>query len=290
MEGKQNICIIGLGLIGGSFAKALRKLSHIGLIIGVDLNESHQQEAIELGLVDEINSLEKAIDKSDFVIVATPVDVIEAILPTVLNVVDKQVVFDVGSTKERIIKSVENHEKRSQFVPCHPMAGTEFSGPSAAVNDLYTNKYNVICNPDQCDERALVAVEKLLTELGMKLLYQDAAEHDIHVAYVSHISHISAFALALTVLNKEKSEEQIFQLASGGFRSSVRLAKSNPLTWAPIFEQNRNAVMDVLDEHITVLSKFRSLMIKNDFKKFESLMSEANEIRRILNKENHAES
>ena len=287
MEEKKKICIIGLGLIGGSFGLSLSKLETVGTIYGVDLSKKHCKEAIDLGLVNEICGLETGIRSSDVVIIATPVNIIKNQLPEVLDYVTNQAVFDVGSTKKTIIDSVENHPKRKRFVPCHPMSGTEFSGPTAALVDLYLDKYNVICNPDESDEDALVIVEELLQAIGMHLIYQDAAEHDVHVAYVSHISHISAFALALTVLNKEESEEQIFQLAGGGFRSSVRLAKSNPLTWAPIFEQNRDAVMDVLDEHITVLSKFRSLIIKKDFDQFSELMTEANQIKRILNKDNH---
>ncbi len=284
---KVNICIVGLGLIGGSFGLSFRKLPYIQKIIGVDHSDEHAKEALRLGLIDEIRPLKEAIQEADVVLVATPVNVIVNQLTDILDQVDQQVVFDVGSTKKNIIDSVKDHRNKKRFVPCHPMAGTEFSGPSAAKEHLYQDKYNVICNPDQCDEDALIMVERILTDIGMHLMYQDAAEHDVQVAYVSHISHISAFALALTVLHKEKSEERIFQLASGGFRSSVRLAKSNPRTWAPIFEQNRDAVMDVLDEHITVLSKFRSLLIKKDFEQFSDLMTEANEIKRILNKKNH---
>lgn len=282
-----NVCIVGLGLIGGSFGLSLMKLPYVANIIGVDQSEKHAKEALELSLVHEILNLEEGVRKADLVILATPVDVIVKQLEKVLDIVDKQVVFDVGSTKKDIMDSVCNHNNKKRFVPCHPMSGTEFSGPSAAIENLYTDKFNVICNPDQCDEDALILTERILSDIGMQLIYQDAAEHDVHVAYVSHISHISAFALALTVLNKEQSEQQIFQLASGGFRSSVRLAKSNPKTWAPIFEQNRDAVMDVLDEHITVLSKFRSLLIKKDFDQFSELMTEANQIKRILNKNNH---
>lgn len=277
------IAIVGLGLIGGSFAKAFRGTGLCSKIIGVDNNGEHRKIAIEMNLVDEIRGLDDAIKLADIVLLATPVDSIEKLLPIVMNSIENQVVFDVGSTKASIIISIINHPKRGRYVACHPMAGTEFSGPEASVDGLYDKAYNVICNAEDSDEDALEMVQNLLGKIGMKLLYQQADEHDIHVAYVSHMAHISAFALALTVLHKEQSEEQIFQLASGGFRSSVRLAKSNPSTWAPIFEQNRDALLDVLDEHITVLSKFRSLLIKKDFESFEKLMLEPNQIKRILN-------
>lgn len=282
-DSKKNITIIGLGLIGGSIAKAVRKKGLFDKIIGVDASTEHQQKALELNLVDECMELNHAIPHSSMIVLATPVNVIESLLPNILDKIEDQIVFDVGSTKHEILQNVLHHPRRGRFVACHPMAGTEFSGPEAAVEDLFENGFNVICNAEKSDKDALKSVERLFTSIGMKLIYQNSEEHDTHVAYVSHISHISAFALALTVLHKEKSEERIFQLASGGFRSSVRLAKSNPLTWTPIFEQNRDAVMDVLDEHITVLSKFRSLLIKKDFEQFNELMNEANQIKRILN-------
>ncbi len=283
---RRKIAIVGLGLIGGSLGKSLGNLHYTGKIIGVDANQNHCDKAIELGIVEECMNLEDAVNAVDVIVLATPVNSIVKILPIILDKVEDQVVFDVGSTKKEIIDSVASHPKRGRFVACHPMSGTEFSGPEAAIEGLFKDSYNVICNSDDSDLDALTIVKSLCEDLGMKLLYQDAEAHDTHVAYVSHISHISAFALALTVLNKEQSEQQIFQLASGGFESSVRLAKSNPQTWAPIFAQNRDAVLDVLDEHITVLSQFRTLIIKKDWEVFGEMMGKANEIKRILNNDN----
>ena len=280
---KRKIGIIGLGLIGGSLAKSCREVTYLERIVGVDMSDVHKKQALEMGLVDEVMELEEAVSTCDILVLATPVHIIVDLLPDILDLVEDQVVFDVGSAKKAIVDCIANHPKRGRFVACHPMSGTEFSGPSAAVDKLFDGKFNVICDHEKSDADALQIVKKLCEDMGMNLLFQEAEEHDTHVAYVSHISHISAFALALTVLNKEKSEERIFQLASGGFRSSVRLAKSNPVTWSPIFAQNRDAVLDVLDEHITVLSKFRSLIIKNDWEAFSEMMEKANEIKRILN-------
>jgi len=285
MKRRRNIAIVGLGLIGGSLAKSLGDLFHIGNIIGVDASDAHCKKAIELGLVQECMTLHEAVLAVDVVILATPVNALVSLLPHVLDIVEDQVVFDVGSTKKEIIDAVKNHPKRGRFVACHPMSGTEFSGPEAAVDGLFDGRFTVICNSEESDGDALNVVQSMCTDLGMKLLFQNAEAHDTHVAYVSHISHISAFALALTVLNKEESEEQIFQLASGGFESSVRLAKSNPATWSPIFAQNRDAVLDVLDEHITVLSQFRTMIIKKDWDGFSEMMAKANDIKRILNKD-----
>ncbi len=278
----MNVAIIGLGLIGGSMARSLKAHQLAESIIGVDQSETHRQRALELGLVDAVDTLENVIREVDVMVLATPVDGIGRLLPDVLDRVDRQVIFDVGSTKSEIVKACANHPKRGRFVACHPMAGTEFSGPDAAVLNLFEGKYCVICDAEKSDRDALECVEKIFTGIGMHLLHQDAEVHDMHAAYVSHVSHVSSIALALTVLNKEKSEEEIFRLASGGFRSTVRLAKSNPKTWVPIFRQNRAPLLDVLDEHITVLSSFRTALIKGDFGAIDQMMTKANKIKSIL--------
>jgi prephenate dehydrogenase len=205
------------------------------------------------------------------------------IVPDLLSrISDKQLIFDVGSTKMQLAEAVRLHPKRSRFVAAHPMAGTEFSGPEAAIPDLFEGKFTVLCDIELSAQDALETVKRLFSALNMKILALDSKSHDVHTAYVSHISHISSFALALTVLAKEKDENRIFELAGSGFSSTVRLAKSSPDTWIPIFRQNRDNVLDVLDEHINQLSQFRSLLIKNDFDTFHTLIEEANAIKRII--------
>jgi prephenate dehydrogenase len=266
----MRIAVIGLGLIGGSMVKSLREVAFTKHVIGVDQSETHQQKALELGFVDECMSLQDAVQNSDLIIVATPVNTIANIVQQVLDLVTNQTVIDVGSTKSDILKQVINHPNRQNYVACHPMAGTEYSGPEAAVSGLFNDKYVVICNQHDSDPARV------------ELLYQEAEAHDMHVAYVSHISHISSFALAITVLNKEVDEDKIFELASTGFSSTVRLAKSSPKTWVPIFEQNRDNVLEVLDEHISVLSNFRSHLIKKNYDKFHDMICEANNIKKII--------
>jgi len=209
--------VIGIGLMGGSLALSLKKKGMVSKVIGVDHNVEHQKQALQLGIVDEIMSLEDAIAASDIIVLATPVNVAENLLPTILNLVDKQVVFDLGSTKESIVRIANAHLNKGRFVPTHPMWGTEFSGPTAAQEDAFVEKATVICNKEQVDKDALALVEKIYQALGMHILYMDAIKHDIHVAYVSHISHITSFALANTVLEKEKESNAIFELASSGF-------------------------------------------------------------------------
>ena len=278
----MNITVIGIGLIGGSLALSLKQNSYASWVSGVDQNPAHGERAIELGIVDEIVSFDEGIAKADVVIIAAPVNAIVKILPEVLDRVDRQIVIDVGSTKERIVNSVLHHAKRGRFVATHPMAGTEYSGPEAAITDLFTGKCTVLVDQDNSDQDALYEVERLYQSLSMNIVYHQSHEHDIHTAYVSHISHISSFALALTVLEKEKNEKRIFELAGGGFSSTVRLAKSNPDTWVPIFEQNRDYVLDVLDEHINTISRFRTLLIKKDFESFYKLIQQAKQISRIV--------
>ncbi len=279
----MKITIVGPGLIGGSIAIGLRKNGFATRIFGVDNNPGHAARAVELGLVDETLPLEQAIGQSDVVIVATPVDSLTRLLPRVLDLIrDDQVVLDVGSTKLPVLASVENHPNRRRFVATHPMAGTEYSGPQAAVPDLFTGKCCVFSDTEKSAPDAVDTCRRLYAALGMHMVTLGGVDHDLHVAYVSHISHIASFALALTVLEKEKDENRIFELASGGFQSTVRLAKSSSDTWIPIFRQNRDNVLDVLDEFINTVSRFRTLLIKKDFKTFEGLIHQANDIRRII--------
>lgn len=278
----MTITIIGIGLIGGSLAITLKENGFADHIIGVDAIREHERKALRRCLIDEALPLMDAIKKSDLIILSTPVDVMRKLLPEILDQVDHQVVIDVGSTKELLLAEIKNHSQRSRFVATHPMAGTEFSGPEAAIPNLYDHKVTVICDREDSATDAVELVEKMYASIPMRLVYLDAKEHDLHTAYVSHISHISSFALALTVLEKERDEQRIFQLASSGFGSTVRLAKSSPAMWTPIFRQNRDNVLDVLDEHINTLSQFRTLLIKKDFEQFYQRIEEANRIIKIL--------
>ena len=274
--------IIGIGLIGGSFALALKDRGLAHHIIGVDNNSSHIKRALERGLVDECKSLEEAVALSDLVVLAIPVDASEGLLPRILDRVTHQVVMDMGSTKSRITGLVKEHPMRKHFVATHPMWGTEYSGPDAAVHEAFIDKAVVICDPYDCDEKALEVVTGLYKAIGMHVVFMDAASHDLHAAYISHVSHITSFALANTVLEKEREEDAIFELASGGFESTVRLAKSNSAMWVPIFMQNRENVLDVLNEHISQLRKFKACLEKENYEYLKELIENANKIKRIL--------
>lgn len=276
------ITIIGLGLIGGSLAITLKENGFASRIIGVDVSQDNLDKAVRRRLIDVDMPLEEAVAAADMIVIATPVDVMLGLLPRLLDQVDRQVVIDVGSTKMRLLETVKGHPRRGRYVATHPMAGTEHSGPEAAIPNLFDHKCTVLIDVEDSDPDALEQVRRLYESIPMRLVELNSRLHDVHTAYVSHISHISSFALALTVLAKEKDESQIFELASGGFDSTVRLAKSSPDMWIPIFRQNRDNVLDVLDEHINQLARFRSLLIKQDFDTFYQLIQEANQIRRIL--------
>ena len=278
----MNVAIIGVGLIGGSMALALKELGIASKIVGIDSNAEHRKKALELGLVDETKDLSDAIEGSELVIVAIPVHAAEKLLPVIMDQVTSQVVMDVSSTKETIIKSISQHPKRKRFVATHPMWGTEYSGPEAAVRDAFKGKVTVISGKEDTDVDAVELVEDIYTKLGMKLIYMDPESHDVHAAYVSHISHITSFALANTVLEKEKEEDTIFAMASAGFESTVRLAKSNPDMWVQIFLQNRENILDVLNEHISQLRKFKSCLEKENASYLAELIVNANKIRKIL--------
>jgi prephenate dehydrogenase len=251
-------------------------------IVGVDNNVEHCSQALELGLVDEILPLEQAIKKSDIIILAVPVGALASLLPEVLNQVDKQVVIDMGSTKSMLAALVHDHPKRGRFVAAHPMWGTEYSGPAAAVENAFEHKAVILCDTNQSDADAIEIAHELFMGLSMRIIEMDATAHDLHAAYVSHISHITSFALANTVLEKEREDDAIFEMASAGFESTVRLAKSNPDMWTPILMQNRENVLDVLNEHISQLRKFKSCLEKENWDYLHELMTNANQIRRII--------
>jgi prephenate dehydrogenase len=278
----MTVAVIGIGLIGGSFALALKDKGLARRVIGVESNEEHKRKALSLRLVDEIKDLDDAVKEADLVFLAIPVDAALSLLPLILDKVDRQVVMDAGSTKEGIVEAIGSHPKRNRFVATHPMWGTEYSGPEAAVRGAFQGNAAVICNREENAADALEFVEEIYRQLGMHLVYMNAHDHDVHVAYVSHISHITSFALANTVLEKEREEDAIFELASGGFASTVRLAKSNPITWASIFMQNRENVLDVLNEHISQLRKFKACLEKENYDYLEELMINANKIKRII--------
>lgn len=277
--------IIGTGLIGGSMAIALKAHGLADTIIGVDASEAHAARALELQLVDRILPLKEAVQAAKLVVMAVPVDAMNELLPQVLQAANQQqVVMDVGSTKEPICALAAVCDNAGRFVATHPMWGTEFSGPDAAVKGAFSGKATVICNKEASDADAVALVEQIYQQLQMHILYMTAAAHDVHVAYISHISHITSFALANTVLEKEKEEDAIFELASGGFESTVRLAKSNPAMWVPILMQNRENVLDVLNEHISQLRKFKACLEKENYDYLRELMEQANTIRKVLNR------
>ncbi|OPC66434.1 prephenate dehydrogenase [Elizabethkingia miricola] len=279
----MNISIIGTGLIGGSMALKLKQKGLASKIIGIDKNEEHLKEAKSLGIIDDYLPFDEGVKNADLIIVAIPVDAARIILPNILDLLnDKQTIMDVGSTKDGIVKAIKNHPNRSRYVATHPMWGTENSGPAAAMADAFTGRAAVICNQEESAEDAVELVQRVYDALEMNLLYMNSEDHDIHTAYISHISHITSYALANTVLEKEKEEDTIFQLASSGFSSTVRLAKSHPEMWVPIFRQNKENVLDVLNEHISQLRKFKSALEKENYEYLEELILKANKIRGIL--------
>lgn len=281
----MTIAVIGIGLIGGSLVVDLRKRGFAERIIGVESNVHHQNIALLCGLVDEIDTLENAIDRSDLIILAAPVNTNCTMLPGILDKIagTSKVVTDMGSTKASIAQASKNHPARGRYVAVHPMAGTEYSGPLAAIGKLFDYKNAIICDQELSDPDALAGIEKMLDILNMRKVYMNSSDHDVHVAYISHISHITSFSLALCVLDKEHEEKNILTIAGGGFESTVRLAKSNGDTWAPIFLENSKSILEVMDTFIEKMNSFRKMITEKDMDGLISLMEEANKIRKILN-------
>ena len=278
----ENFYVIGLGLIGGSLALDIKSKRPNAVIYGIDSNENHIEKALELGVIDQKGSLEN-LSNANWVIIAVPVDKTVEILVKVLDSVPNEtIVFDVGSTKSQICEAVKNHSKRRHFIAAHPIAGTEFSGPEAALRNLFLERTNIIC---EVEKTSFVFQEKaleLFKEIGMRIRYMDPLSHDKHIAYMSHLSHISSFMLGKTVIEEEKNERDIFDMAGSGFESTVRLAKSSPEMWTPIFEKNKENVIESLEEYINNLQKFKDLMQKNNFTSINSEMENVNRIKEIL--------
>ncbi len=272
-------------MISGSFALALKDKGFVKHVIGVSRTKASEQKALDLGLIDEALPLEEAVKKADLIYVAIPVDATVPMMQKIMDMVtEKQIVVDAGSTKAVLCAALKDHPMRSRFVATHPMWGTEYSGPEAAVHNAFAGRACVICEKEKSDAAAVEIIENIYRALGMNIVYMDAVNHDVHAAYISHISHITSFALANTVLEKEKEEDAIFELAGGGFESTVRLAKSSPAMWAPIFMQNRDNVLDVLNEHISQLRKFKACLEKENMEYLYELMENANKIRRVLDR------
>ena len=277
------VSIIGLGLIGGSIAKDLMKGNLFSLVNGVDNNQDHAKKALENELVNELSTLEEALKISDLIILAVPVDAAEKLVISILDSNYHPVVMDVGSTKSGILDAVKDHPNRSYFVATHPMSGTEYSGPDAAINNLFKEKLVIICDAENSNKDSLSMVEKVYDQLGSKIKYMNPLEHDASAAYVSHISHISSFALALTVLETEKNKDNIRLMASGGFRTTVRLANSNEQTWAPIFLENKENVMAVLTGFIDHMNRFKEAIENDNRFELKAMMQSANKVKEIIN-------
>ena len=280
----MNVCIVGLGLLGGSTALGLKAKDSSYRIIGVDSNRDHAARALVGEIADKIMTLEQGVESADIVILATPVNVIIEQLPRVLDLLPRNaVVTDLGSTKEQICLAVDQHLKRGQYVAAHPIAGTERSGPDAAFPELLYHKQMILCDRERSDIEALELVENVFKlKLDMQISYMSAEAHDRHIAYVSHLSHISSFALSTTVLEKEKDEQSIFAMAGSGFSSTVRLAKSSADMWSPIFTQNTRNVSQALDAYIKNLQAFKKIIDAQDEEGSHRLINDANDIRRVL--------
>lgn len=279
----MKVVVIGIGLIGGSMVLDIKALHPEATVLGMDANENHLQQAIDLGVVEKAGTSEDLSD-SDFVIVSVPVDIALTVLPQVLDAVgENTIVFEVGSTKLPICEAVANHPKRRNYIATHPIAGTEFSGPTAAIKGLFQGKTNIICEVEKTTFKLQEKALKLFMAMGMRIRYMDPQSHDKHIAYVSHLSHISSFMLGKTVIDKETEEQDIFDMAGSGFESTVRLAKSSPAMWTPIFKQNKQQVVNTLEEYISNLSKFKTLLENEDYDAIYQEMQSVNKIKEILN-------
>jgi len=278
----NNVFVIGVGLIGGSLCLDIKKIFPEINIHGIDISEDSLDLAIKLNLIDQKSDFE-ALHIADLVLIATPVDIANNIIIDVLDVInEKTLVIDFGSTKNNICDKVSDHKNRRNYLASHPIAGTEFSGPESAFSGLFNDKTIILCDTEKTDKKLLKTAEDIFKSINMNIRYMDSLSHDKHIAYVSHLSHISSFMLGKTVIDKEKNENNIFDMAGSGFESTVRLAKSSPDMWAPIFKLNKDNIIESLDEYILNLKKFKILIQNDDSVELKSQMKKTNYIKNIL--------
>jgi len=278
----NNVFVIGIGLIGGSLCLDIKKIFPEIKIRGIDISEDSLDLAIKLNLIDQKSDFE-ALHIADLVLIATPVDIANNIIIDVLDIInEKTLVIDFGSTKNNICDKVTDHKNRRNYLASHPIAGTEFSGPESAFSGLFNDKTIILCDTEKTDQKLLKTAEDIFKSINMNIRYMDSLSHDKHIAYVSHLSHISSFMLGKTVMDKEKNENNIFDMAGSGFESTVRLAKSSPDMWAPIFKLNKDNIIESLDEYIINLKKFKILIQKDDSVELKNQMKKTNYIKNIL--------
>ena len=278
----NNVFVVGVGLIGGSLCLDIKKIYPKVKIYGIDSSADNLDLAIKLNLIDYKTSLDN-LNKADLVLISTPVDIANKIIIDVLNTINsKSLVIDFGSTKMNICSKVKNHKKRKNYLASHPIAGTEFSGPKAAFSGLFSNKTIILCDTEKTDKNLLITAKNIFRSMQMNIRYMDSLSHDKHIAYVSHLSHISSFMLGKTVMDKEKNENNIFDMAGSGFESTVRLAKSSPEMWAPIFELNKENIVESLEEYIMNLNSFKNLLQNDNFGELKNQMTQTNYIKNIL--------
>lgn len=279
----MNVVFVGIGLMGGSMALAMKEFHFAQNYIGCSRNPQTIKKALDLKLVNQSGELEEVVPQADFVVLATPIDAIIKQLPTVLDLIkENAVVIDLGSTKESIAKSIEDHPKRKNYVATHPIAGTEYSGPESAFASLYQDKVCIICDKEKSDPTAVKKVEEMYTQMKMKLVYMSAKEHDSYLAYVSHLSHIISFALSNTVLDEQKNSKAILNLAGSGFASTVRLAKSSPGMWVPILLDNKTHIIQAIEDYISHLKEIKTAIENNNAQEIFNYLLRANEIGKIL--------
>ena len=282
IELMDKIFVIGIGLIGGSLCLKIRDINPNVEIYGIDISEEHLQQALESGIIDFKSSIDN-ISKANLVLLTTPVDISNNIITEILDRInEKAIVIDFGSTKSNICRITKNHKNRENFIATHPIAGTEFSGPKAAFSELFTEKTIIICDAEYSDNRLLGIVIDLFNKMKMKIRNMNSESHDKHIAYVSHLSHISSFMLGKTVMDKEKNENNIFDMAGSGFESTVRLAKSSPQMWSAIFKLNKINILNSLDEYIINLNKFKTLIENENIAELNKEMTKTNYIKKIL--------
>ncbi len=280
----HKLVVIGVGLIGGSFALALRHAGMVKHIVGIGRSQKNLQRALELGIIDEVasNSV-SALKDADFVLLAMPVGQTSNIMAQIAPFLGSgTIVSDVGSTKQDVIFAARTHlaQHLTHFVPCHPIAGTEFSGAEAASTHLFCDKHLIITPLAENDDQAVNLVSTLWQHCGAKISCMAADQHDRILAIISHLPHILAFTLMNHVrINIEDKPEEVLHFAGSSFRDCTRIASSSPEMWRDICLANQELLLKQIDAYQNELTSLRTILANNDGQALERTFANARQTR-----------
>ncbi len=277
-----HLCVIGVGLIGGSFARALRDAGQVETVTGCGRNEEHLQRAVELGVIDRYDcQIEKAVAEADLIFISVPLGAMRAVFEAMRGHLKAgAIVTDAGSVKASVVRDLEQvfASVPDFFVPGHPIAGTENSGVDASFSTLYQNRKVILTPLETTNTDALATVSRLWQATGAHVTQMTVVHHDAVLAATSHLPHVLAFALVESLTRLPESDD-VFQYAAGGFRDFTRIASSDPVMWRDICLANKQAIVAMIDQYALDLGTLKSAIEDEDSEQLQALFLKAKQTR-----------